>query len=64
MMAFTSSVQYADSSHPQDIEVIAAGQTVEVTLPDRPGHYDFHKGDIWKLSIFDDLGFLPGSCIR
>ena len=64
MMAFTSSRRSADTTHPHLIEVIGAGQTRKIALPDRPDDYTLHKGDIWKLGIFEDLGFLPGTCLR
>ena len=54
----------AGSNHPHNFEVIGAGQTRHITLPDRPGDYERHQGDIWKLGVFEDLGFLPGTCLR
>ena len=63
-MAFTSDVRYSDSPHPHNIEVEAVNQTRNIVLPDRPGDYDQHKGDLWKLNIFNDLGFEAGSCVR
>lgn len=64
VIAFTSNLFSSETTHPHNIEVVAAGQKREIALPDRPGDYESHKGDIWKLSIFDTLRFLPGSCIR
>ena len=64
MMAYTSSLRYADTTHAHEIEVIGAGQTRKIVLPDRPDDYSQHKGDIWKLGIIEDLGFLPGTCLR
>ena len=62
--AFTSSLRFSDSTHPHNIEVVAAGQTRKILMPDRPGNYESHRGDIWKMSISEDLGFLPGTCLR
>lgn len=64
MMAYTSSLRFADTSHAHEIEVIGAGQTRQIVLPDRPDDYSQHKGDVWKLDIIEDLGFLPGTCLR
>lgn len=63
MMAFTSDLLHSMTTHSHNIEVVAAGQTRRILLPDRPGDYEAHKGDIWKLHIINDLGFLAGSCI-
>ena len=64
VMAFTSALLNSHSTHSHNIEVVAAGQTRRILLPDRPGDYQTHKGDIWKLHIINNLGFLPGSCIK
>jgi hypothetical protein len=65
MLAYTgSSSRNAGSNHPHDFEVKGAGQTRYITLPERPGDYERHQGDIWKLDIIEDLGFLPGTCLR
>ena len=64
VMAFTSSLRFSDSTHPHNIEVVAVGQTRKILMPDRPGNYELHRGDIWKMSISGDLGFLPGTCLR
>ena len=64
-MVFTGSTSgYAGSDHPHKFEVVGAAQTRKITLPDRPGDYERHQGDIWKLDVFDVLGFLPGTCLR
>jgi hypothetical protein len=62
VMAFTSDLRYSDSRHPHNIEVVAMGETRSILLPDRPGDYSQHKGDIWRLSISEDLGF--SVCVR
>ena len=65
MLAYTgSSSRNAGSNHPHDFEVKGVGQTRYITLPERPGDYERHQGDIWKLDIIEDLGFLPGTCLR
>lgn len=63
-MAYTGSSSAAGTNHPHNFEVVGAGQRKEIVLPDRPGDYSRHQGDIWKLDIVDDLGFLPGTCLR
>ena len=63
-MAYTTGVRYASTTHAHLIEVVGAGQTRRIALPDRPDDYSLHKGDIWKLDIFNDFGFLPGTCLR
>ena len=62
VMAFTSNLRYSDSTHRHNIEVVAMGETRTMLLPDRPGDYSTHKGDIWRLSITEDLGF--SVCVR
>ena len=65
VLAYTGSTsRNAGSSHPHDFEVKGASQTRYITLPERPGDYELHQGDIWKLDIMEDLGFLPGTCLR
>lgn len=63
-MAYTGSSPGAGTHHSHNFEVVGAGQRKEIALPDRPGDYSLHQGDIWKLDIVDDLGFLPGTCLK
>ena len=65
MMAYTSGLSgAAGSTHPHNFEVVAVGQTRHIVLPDRPEDYTLHQGDIWKLDVFGDLGFISGTCVR
>ena len=64
LLVFTSGENDSESSHPHNIEVVAENQTRLIALPDREGDYETHRGDIWKLHIYDDLGFDAGSCVR
>ena len=65
VMAYTGSTSNnVGSSHSHNFEVVAASQTRHIVLPDRPGDYTRHQGDIWKLDVFEDLGFITGTCVR
>jgi len=64
VMAYTAGIHNASTAHAHLIEVVGAGQTRKIALPDRPDNYRLHKGDIWKLDIFNDFGFRPGTCLR
>ena len=47
------------SNDRHNIEVTAAGQIMSIQLPNLPGNdYLTNKGDLWKLSFKDDLGFM------
>ena len=64
MLAYTSELRYSDASHPHNFEVVVLNETREITLPVQAGDYERHRGDIWKLSIKEDLLFPAGSCVR
>ena len=61
VMAYTGTSNNAGSSHSHNFEVVAASQTRLIALP---GHYTRQQGDIWKLDVVEDLGFVTGTCVR
>ena len=65
LMAYTGSTSNsAGSNDDHNFEVVSGAQTRHIVLPQRPGNYEQHQGDIWKLDVYQDLGFLPGTCLR
>ena len=65
VMAFTSDRRNSDTGHSHKIEVVSASQNKSIRLLEHEGDaYTSEKGDLWKLSFVEDLGFLPYSCIR
>ena len=65
ILTFTSGVRRGGSDHQHSIEVRAAGQTKLIELPDLIGDdYLRDKGDLWKLSFKDDLGFTDCVTLR
>ena len=65
LLAFTSGITRGGSEHTHKVEVRAAGQTKLIDLPDLRGDdYLRNKGDLWKLSLKDDLGFIGCVTLR
>ena len=65
VLAFTSGVGSARTSHTHNIEVVAVSQNRTAEMIEQTGNsYTAQKGDIWKLSFTGDFGFSPGACLR